>query len=196
VGPGKHAVTYRLRGGKLANFVGVVERSDWRIESWTETGSWDEALADFSGWAPEITKIIEVAKIHYRWALFERAPLEKWTDGRVTLLGDSCHPMLPFMAQGATMAIEDAWVLAEKLSGTVAVPDALIAFEKSRKPRTSMVQNRARKNMDIYHQKTRFGQIKTYLPMWLANIIVPGFVASRLDSIYAHNVVKNSKAGK
>jgi salicylate hydroxylase len=112
-GKGRHAVTYRLRGGELVNFVGVVERDDWRKEGWTESGVQEDLVADFAGWYPVIDNIIKRvdAGSLYRWALFDRSPLEKWTDGRTALLGDAAHPMLPFLAQGAAMAVEDAWVI-------------------------------------------------------------------------------------
>ena len=92
MGPGKHCVTYRLRRGALINFVGVVERDDWTIESWSESGTKAEALADFDGWHPTITHILNEAEELYRWALFDRAPLAKWADGRVALMGDAATP--------------------------------------------------------------------------------------------------------
>ncbi|MCF6329446.1 MAG: FAD-dependent monooxygenase [Henriciella sp.] len=116
MGRGQHAVTYLLRGGELANFVGVIECNDWTNESWTEEGNRTQVLADFAGWHPTITRMIEASDQVFRWALFDRAPLQTWTDGCVALLGDACHPMLPFMAQGAAMAVEDAWVLAASIS--------------------------------------------------------------------------------
>ena len=109
-------MTYRLRRGTLANFVGVVERDDWTTESWTERGTREEALADFADWHPTITRLLGEADTLYRWALFDRAPLPRWVDGRVALLGDAAHPMLPFMAQGAAMAVEDAWVVAREVT--------------------------------------------------------------------------------
>ncbi|CAN0106005.1 unnamed protein product, partial [Chrysoparadoxa australica] len=109
MGRGRHCATYRLRGGELANLVAVIEKDEWTSESWTEQGSREEALKDFAGWHPTITRIIEQSDALFRWALFDRTPLKTWTDGRVVLLGDAAHPMLPFMAQGAAMAVEDAW---------------------------------------------------------------------------------------
>ncbi|WP_300378379.1 FAD-dependent monooxygenase [Henriciella sp.] len=187
-GRGRHAVTYRLRGGKLVNFVGVVERQDWKGESWTEKGKCEEALEDFDNWAAPVTELISKADTHYRWALFDRPPLRRWHDGAVTLLGDACHPMLPFMAQGAAMAIEDAWVLAEKVTEADAVEAGIVRYEAIRKPRTSRLQAASLGNMSTFHRKTLLGQVATYAPMWLAGHILPGFVRSRQDWIYGYDV--------
>ncbi len=188
VGEGKHAVTYRIRRGELANFVGVVERDDWRHESWTEKGAREDALRDFAGWHPAICAIIENAGEMYRWALFDREPLERWTDGRVALLGDACHPMLPFMAQGAAMAIEDAWVLASKLKQGTDPVAALIAYEQARKGRTAKVQLAARANAGIFHRRTMLGKLGTYGPMWLGARMAPSVVHARQDWIYGEDV--------
>lgn len=188
VGEGRHAVTYRIRRGELANFVGVVERDDWRHEGWTEIGAREDALRDFAGWHPVVTGIIEKAQEHFRWALFDRDPLDRWTDGRVTLLGDACHPMLPFMAQGAAMAIEDAWVLARKLKESSDPAAALAAYELARKSRTANVQRAARANAGIFHRRTALGKLGTYGPMWLGARFAPGAVHARQDWIYGVDV--------
>ena len=187
-GPGRHAVTYRQGAGGLANLVGVVERDDWHGESWREAGSREQAMADFSGWAPEITDIISNAETHYRWALFDRAPLPRWSDGAVTLLGDACHPMLPFMAQGAAMAIEDAWVLAGKVSRAGSIEAGLARYEATRKPRTSRMQAASRGNMKTFHRRSIAGQLATYGPMWIGGKILPGIVRAHQDWIYGHDV--------
>ena len=138
-GPGKHCVTYRLRRGTLANFVGVVERDDWTMESWTERGTREEALADFADWHPTITRLLGEADRLYRWALFDRAPLPRWVDSHVALLGDAAHPMLPFMAQGAAMAVEDAWVVAREMTQKTS-PARGQAYQHLRQIRASRVQ--------------------------------------------------------
>ena len=188
MGPGKHCVTYRLRRGELANFVGVVERDDWTVESWTEKGTADAALADFAGWHPTITRILSEADALYRWALFDRAPLAKWTDGRVALLGDAAHPMLPFMAQGAAMAVEDAWVLAARLASTEDVPAALQAYQQDRYARACGVQAGSRANAKTFHKRSRLSQLATYGPMWLAGKLAPTAIHARQDRLYGHDV--------
>ena len=192
-GRNRHAVTYRLRNGTLANLVGIVERTDWQGESWTEQGSRNEALADFGGWVPEVTEIIERSEAHFRWALFDRAPLRQWIDGHVALLGDACHPMLPFMAQGAAMAIEDAWVLADELEKRDSVPKALIYYQSARHDRTSAMQAASRGNMKTFHHSHPLARIATYAPIWVAGIGLPSFVRSRQDWIYGYDVTSTDR---
>lgn len=192
MGRRRHCVTYRLRRGELANFVGVVERDDWTTESWTERGTPEEALADFPDWHPSVTRILSETKDLYRWALFDRAPLATWVDGRVALLGDAAHPMLPFMAQGAAMAVEDAWVIASKLSTTASVADALKAYQDTRMKRTSRAQSGSRANAKTFHKATRMQQIATYSPMWLAGRIAPNVIHRRQDPLYGHDVTREA----
>ncbi len=192
-GKGRHAVTYRLRGGTLANFVGVVERNDWQQESWSEQGSKADALADFSNWSPTITDLIDKADTHYRWALFDREPLPRWHDGAIALLGDACHPMLPFMAQGAAMAIEDAWMLAACVSGDRSVSAGLADYQARRLPRTAKMQAASRANMKTFHRRSSLSRLATYGPMWLAGHVLPGFVRSRQDWIYGHDVTRKDR---
>ncbi|MEO9970292.1 MAG: FAD-dependent monooxygenase [Hyphomonadaceae bacterium] len=195
MGRGKHAVTYLLKGGELANLVAVVERDDWTQESWSELGSRAEALADFAGWHPVVTRLIEETGSLYRWALFDRPPLATWVDGRTALLGDAAHPMLPFQAQGAAMAIEDGWAVAAKLAKDSAIiPDALQAYQDMRKPRATRVQASSRANAKTFHQRTTLGRLATYGPMWLAGRIAPGIGLQRQDQLYSYDVVTHAQA--
>lgn len=187
VGPHRHAVTYLLRRGSLANFVGVVEHKTEGDESWTATGAKEQALKDFKRWHPSVTAIIEAADSMNRWALYGRKPLPKWSDGRVTLLGDACHPMLPFLAQGAAMAIEDAWALAACLETEADLTAALAAYEARRKPRVTRVQQGARDNSKLYHRGNPITRFGSYVPMAMAARAAPEFVRSRLDWIYTYD---------
>lgn len=157
-GPGKHFVHYLVRRGELVNCVCVVEKQGWEVESWTESGTLDELRDDFAGWHASVTQLIERVPddTPFKWALFDRPAMTKWGRGRVTLLGDACHPMLPFVAQGAAMAIEDGAVLADCLAtvsttDTAAVTAALSQYESSRRARTSWVQQTARRNATVFH---------------------------------------------
>ena len=188
MGKGAHCVTYRLRRGTLANLVAVVECDDWQSESWTEKGSREEALANFDGWHPTIQRILQNADSLYKWALFDRPPLETWVDGHVTLLGDAAHPTLPFMAQGAAMAVEDAWVLAQQLTQSNSIDEALKSYQKIRFKRTSKIQSGSRANAKTFHRRTMIGRLSTYGPMWLAGKLAPGFISSRFDYLYGHDV--------
>ncbi|MHA7900506.1 MAG: FAD-dependent monooxygenase [Henriciella sp.] len=189
VGEHRHAVTYRLRAGQLANFVGIVESESWASESWTEQGTKEEVLADFAGWHPIITNLIEKAETHFRWALFDRQPLTSWVDGRTVLLGDACHPTLPFQAQGAVMAIEDAYLLAKLCSDEAdKLSSALKTYFETRQPRTSQVQAASRSNAKLFHKHTPISRAMTYGPMWLAGKIAPGAIRSQQDPFYAYDV--------
>lgn len=188
MGRGKHAVTYLLRGGTLANFVGVVERDDWKKEGWREEGRKQDALADFDGWHPTITRLISQADTLYRWALFDRKPNPNWIDGRAALMGDAAHPMLPFMAQGAAMAIEDAWALAASVSAQTPVTDALPAYKILRYARASKMQAASRANAKTFHQRTGLGRLKTYGPMWLAGRAAPSIGLMKQDWVYSYDI--------
>jgi salicylate hydroxylase len=139
-GPGSTFVTYYMRGGSLVNWGGFCAAGDWRLESWRIEGDRNETLKTYAGWNPAIVKLIENTDRLYKWALYDRAPLKAWTHGRITLLGDSAHPMLPYLAQGACMAVEDAYALAGMLASRSDVGQALKDYEALRLPRTAKVQ--------------------------------------------------------
>jgi salicylate hydroxylase len=138
-----------------------------------------------------VTSIIGAARSCQRWALFDRDPLPRWSDGRVTLLGDACHPMPPFLAQGAALAIEDAVVLARCLISQAEQPEAaLLAYEEKRKVRAAKVLAAARSNMGVFHRSNIVTQLATYGPMRIADKLMPAFVRSRLDWIYAYDATR------
>ena len=154
VGPGGHVVHYPLRGGKVMNFVGAQERSDWRVESWSARGTNAELAADFAGWHDDVHALIRNIPVPYKWALMVRPPMERWTVGRVTLLGDACHSMVPFLAQGANMAIEDGYVLARALTESDAeVPTRLLNYERARRERTRRAVEGSAANIQRFHNK-------------------------------------------
>ena len=184
-GPGRHAVTYRLGAqGEFVNFVGVVEHESWQEEGWSIAGDKADALKDFEGWHPIIRNVIENADSLHRWALFDRAPLDRWVDGHVVLMGDAAHPMLPFLAQGAAMAVEDAWVLASVISEG----RELMTYQTARLARTSKVQAASRANMGLFHKASLPSQLMTYGPMWMAGKLMPNIVHRRMDWLYGHDV--------
>ena len=151
VGPGGHIVHYPLRAGQLMNFVGVRERGDWQVESWSVAGSIDECLADFAGWHEDIQLMIRAIDVPYKWALKQRAPLPRWSVGRVSLLGDACHSTLPFLAQGAAMAIEDGFILARALKAYADAGVALQHYEAARLARTTRMVKGAAANTKRFH---------------------------------------------
>jgi salicylate hydroxylase len=167
MGPGAHFVHYFVGGGRQVNVVAVVERDAWMPESWTERGDVNDALAAFDGWHPQVRAILEAVEETYVWALFDRAPLAPWSAGRVTLLGDAAHAMLPFMAQGAAQAIEDGATLVACLEAEADVAAALRRYEALRIPRTSRIQALSASNKTRFHladgpqQRQRDAQMST-----------------------------------
>jgi salicylate hydroxylase len=152
IGPGRHVVHYPLRRGELLNFVGVVERDDWQIESWTAQGTREECLADFAGWHGDVCRLIEAIDVPFKWALMTRAAMSRWSEGRVTLLGDACHATLPMLAQGAVMAIEDGIVLARCLAKYGADHETAFArYEAARLLRTTRVVDGSAENARRFH---------------------------------------------
>lgn len=190
-GQGRHAVTTRLRGGTLVNFVGLVERPKPSEEGWGIEGDRAEAQADFAGWAPPVVHILAQAERIHRWALFSRKPYTRWSEGPVVLLGDAAHPMLPSMAQGAVQALEDAWVLAACLDASTDPSAAGAAFYRERQARTARVQALSASNARMFHRAGRFGSPVYYGGMAVVTRLFPQILRMRQDWIYAHDVVKD-----
>jgi salicylate hydroxylase len=155
VGPGAHLVHYPVSRGRLLNFVGWTEHDEWNREDWTDRATVGRALAAFEGWHPQVRRIISAAATCFIWALFDRDPLSKWSIGRTTLLGDACHPMYPFMGQGAAQAIEDGAALAACLSaaGNGDPAAALQHYERLRLPRVTRLQDMSRANKIRFHMR-------------------------------------------
>jgi salicylate hydroxylase len=142
-----------VRSGDLVNFVAIVEQDSWTHESWTEQAEVADVLAAFDGWHPQVRSILEGVEEAFVWGLFDHPPMEHWSVGRVTLLGDACHAMLPFMAQGAAQSIEDGAVLAACLAtvGGQDVSRALRLYESLRLPRATRVQAASKENKTRFH---------------------------------------------
>jgi salicylate hydroxylase len=143
---------YYLRGGRVLNFVGCVERAD-EEESWTTRRPWAELDADYRGWHPMVRAVIDTVDRDqcFRWALNNREPSLQWSRGHCTLLGDAVHATLPYMAQGAAMAIEDAAVLARALALEGPLAERLRRFEQHRAPRTARVVHESSEMGELYH---------------------------------------------
>tara|TARA_R110001606_G_C15307329_1_gene643250 strand:- start:14 stop:1207 length:1194 start_codon:yes stop_codon:yes gene_type:complete len=189
-GPGRHFVSYYLRGGDYVNFVAVEERSDWQSESWREEGDVGELKRAFADWHPEVSELLKSASSTFLWALNGRDELPTWHKGRVALLGDACHPMLPFMAQGAAMAIEDAYVLARCLS-RLELSDALLKYEQTRKPRATKIQQMSKANAGLYHMHGGvLGKMKLRA-LQAAVRFAPNVIQSKLDAVYGYDVTKD-----
>ena len=181
MGPGRHAVSYFLRGGELLNFVGLIETDDVSEESWVTKFPWDGLKAEFVGWNEEIQSIIDAADRDecYRWSLFFRSPIDNWSSQRVTLLGDSVHATLPYLAQGAAMAIEDGAILARCLAKTTDISEALLLYQHNRIDRTARIVNTSTANRSLYHSRDQ-NEIRAYFKR-------RDEAADRNKDIYAYN---------
>ena len=115
------------------------ERNAWTQESWTTQGNIEELRSAFADWDPAIGQLLQATQDCYLWGLFDRPPLPSWHDGRAVLIGDACHPMLPFMAQGGAVSIEDAYILVDQLTTQTNLQRALKAYEAIRKPRWTLL---------------------------------------------------------
>ena len=147
-GPSKHFLIFPVRHGTMVNYVGFVPTDEEMKESWSAPGNSDTLRAEFEGWDPRIGQVLSKVDKCFRWALYDREPLPTWTKGRLTLLGDSAHPMLPHLGQGANQSIEDGMALATILAevDNAAVPAALQAYERLRRERVAQIQLGARQN--------------------------------------------------
>jgi salicylate hydroxylase len=152
MGPDGHVVHYWVGAGKFMNVVCVTERGEWAEEGWTTPGKVADALARYESWHPTVRGLIASFPETFVWALHDRLPLPRWSDGAVTLLGDACHPMLPFMAQGAAQSIEDGATLAAVLTAMPGdIPGALARYEALRKPRATRLQEASAANRVRFH---------------------------------------------
>ena len=153
VGPGGHVVHYPLRGGTLLNIVALQERDDWKVEGWNVAGTTDEVLNDLRGWHPDLHAVFRAVHVPYKWALALRPTMDAWSKGRCTLLGDACHPMVPFLAQGAVMALEDGIVLARAIEKYGAEPEALSRYEAARRDRANKVVDGSAAMIPRFHNR-------------------------------------------
>ncbi|MGP4014907.1 FAD-dependent monooxygenase [Saccharopolyspora sp. 5N708] len=152
MGEGKHFLVYPVRSGELINYVGFVPSDERTTESWSAAGDPVALAAAFAGWDSPVERLLTQVDATFWWGLYDREPLSTWTNGRLTLLGDAAHPMLPHVGQGANQAIEDAVALAALLAtrdGATA-REALQAYESLRRPRVAEVQRGARANGQRY----------------------------------------------
>jgi len=190
MGPGQHLVSYPLRGGALRNIVAVQERRSWAAEGWNhrdDPAALRQAFAGFGGPVPGWLAAVDEV---FLWGLFRHPVAERWTDGagRAALLGDAAHPTLPFMAQGANMALEDAWSLAAALARRPADPAAaLAAYAAERAPRVRKVVAAANANARNYHLRGPIAPL-AHGVLRLGDRLAPGLALSRYDWIYQHDV--------
>jgi salicylate hydroxylase len=187
-GPNGTMVHYYVRRGEMVNWIAHYE-TDWREESWSVESDWREAAEAFAGWHPTMGELFSRTERCYKWALFDRDPLPRWTVGRATLLGDAAHPMLPYLAQGAAQAVEDGYVLADMLARHRNDASAALAgYEAARRPRTSRIQLHARERGKINNAASAFQRFKRDLGYRIKKLIKPREHTYSIEWIYGHDV--------
>ncbi len=190
VGPTAHVTVYpaRWQTTDLMTFSGQVERSDWRLESWSEKGSVAECVNDFKGWHPDVVEIIENTESLHKWGLFVRDPLPRWSVGRVSLLGDACHSMVPYLGQGVNMAIEDACVIARCLEKYNDPAEALLKYQDARLDRTTRIAAGSADMQRTFHHPA-LGDPKTAAG-YAESQWNPGKARARYDWIYDYDATQ------
>lgn len=193
MGPRRHLVSYPLRGGMLRNIVAVEERQKWAEESWTlRDDSMDLRLA-FEGFAPRVRGWLDQVEDPWLWGLFRHTVAGTWVkpmgQGGAAILGDAAHPTLPFLAQGASMGLEDAWVLADSLTRHDTTAAALAAYQAARKLRTTRIVAAANANARAYHL-SGLPRMIGHTGLRLLGRLSPGTMLSRFDWLYGHDVTQ------
>ncbi|WP_306046684.1 FAD-dependent monooxygenase [Nioella sp. MMSF_3534] len=188
MGPGRHIVTYPLRGGELMNVVAVEERDGWAAEGWNHKDRPEILRAAFADFAPEIRDLLFRADQVYLWGLFRHPVAKTWGQGRLALLGDAAHPTLPFLAQGANMALEDAWVLADALDQEDHIATAFTRYQALRKTRCARIVDAASRNAENYHLRPGPYRAAAHLALKLGARLAPNLAANRFDWLYGHDV--------
>lgn len=187
MGPGRHLVTYPIGSGQR-NIAAFEERTEWVEEDWTLEDEPDNLRAAFAGFAPEVRRMLESVESVHLWGLFRHPVARRWVRDRKALLGDAAHPTLPFLAQGANLALEDAWVLAAAIRRHD-LPKALERYQALRVPRATRIVNAASRNARNYHLRSPPIRIVAHTVLKAASAIAPAAMLKRFDWIYRHDVL-------
>jgi len=194
MGPHRHLVHYPLRGGRIINIVAVEERSDWAEEGWNRPGDPDalrHIFRDFGGPVPELLSRVEEVKM---WGLFRHPVAPVWHEGAAAILGDAAHPTLPFLAQGANMALEDAWVLTAALERHGAPQAAFAAYQAERRPRTKKIVDMATRNARNYHLSFPPLRLAAHTALKIGGRVAPDAALRRFNWVYDHDVTARYRA--
>lgn len=190
-GPGRHVVTYRVAKGSMLNVVAVIEGGGPAPETWVEKGDLRQLSSGFKSWAEPVRAAISAAPDCHVWGLYDRDPLITWSDGRVVLIGDSAHPLPPFQAQGAAMAIEDAFFLSRCVDGSDGdVDGAIRSFVHPRRRRTKRILHSSRFNQRLFHLSYGPERWATYGLLRTVSAFSPAFLGSRQNWIYSHDTTQ------
>jgi salicylate hydroxylase len=196
VGAGRHLVSYPLRGGALRNIVAVEERRRWVEEGWALKDDPMDLRVAFDSFSPRVQGWLEVVQEVGLWGLFRHEVARVWQkplpEGGVAILGDAAHPTLPFLAQGACMALEDAWVLAESLDGTESLVAGLAGYQLARQARCTRIVAAANQNARAYHLGG-LARSAAHLALRLGGAVAPGLALSQYDWLYGHDVTASAR---
>ncbi len=195
MGRGRHLVTYPLRDGALINIVAVKEQKTWAEEGWNHLDDPQNLRREFADFSPYIKRLLSLCEHVHLWGLFAHPVAQQWSQGSAVILGDAAHPTLPFLAQGANMAIEDAWVLAEEMDRHDDLAQAFAAYEARRKSRTRRIVAAASGNSRIYHLSPTPLRLVAHQAMRLAERLAPAQVLGRYDWLYGHDVTAGAARG-
>ena len=188
MGPGRHLVSYPLRGGALRNIVAVEERRKWADESWSLRDDPMDLRLAFKGFGPRVQGWLDAVEDVYLWGLFRHPVAKVWQDGRaVAILGDAAHPTLPFLAQGASMGLEDAWVLAASLAAHDSWAAGLAAYQVAREGRVRRIVEAASRNARAYHLGGAARAV-AHAGLRLGGWLAPELALRRFDWLYGHDV--------
>ncbi len=194
MGPRSHVIYYLVRGGKLVNFVAHIESDGWTEESWTQECDRSEVVETYAGWHEPLLRLLGSADRYYKWALYDRDPLDRWSKGRATLLGDSAHAMLPYIGQGACMAIEDGYTLAAAIAQLPDEPgEALRHYERLRLPRTRRAVLAARARGEEMHLTSPWAQLKRNVKMALHHRLGGDKTGIQLGWFYHYDVADETR---
>jgi salicylate hydroxylase len=193
-GPGRTLITYWVRPNDLYSILASVPITEVQRESWTESGDIDELRRSFSDIEPRARKMMEQIDTAFITGMYYRDPIDRWTYGRVTLMGDAAHPMVPFLAQGACQGIEDAWTLATVLSQRAEkdVPAGLLEYEQRRRPRTTRVQSGARAMVKLTHE-TEADRIRARNGRWKGMQHIDPMTETTWGFVWGYDVLKAVK---
>ena len=192
-GPNGHVVHYPVRRGELINFVAHLNSDAWTEESWTHECGRDEMMEAYGRWNAALLGLIRSSDRYYKWALYDRDPLPRWGEGRITLLGDSAHPMLPYLGQGACMAIEDACILAEAVARAPDQPvNALRDYERLRIPRSTRAQLGSRHRAKENHLTSPIARFRRDLKMAWRNRFGTDKSPTQAEWLYDYDVAEES----
>lgn len=191
VGPGRHLVQYPVSAGDAMNLVACVENDIAEAERWQGNSALDELSAAFAGWCPEVQAMLGLADDALKWGLYERPVLSSWSNGRATLLGDAAHAMLPSLAQGAVMAMEDAEELAHALHTQSTTEEALRQYEQRRISRCRKVQQVARDNLEFFHQSSGLKDRLSLRVLALMGQGAESVIANRYGWLYGYSGFPN-----